>query len=126
MKKELCLFSAPNKLLKTFKLKNLILDLMKSEKKRFKKNVKITGWIVNPGQSFKINTEIFLFSKFEDIDNPSTGTNHIDLNCCKKKNKSFLIIRWWKNLNQIRASSEFTFLLILNSLRRLDKQLMKW
>ena len=126
MKKELCLFSAPNKFIdkKLFKLKKFNFRFNEIWKKKdLKKNVKITGWIVNTGQSFKINTEILsYFPNLRILITPSTGTNHIDLNCCKKKKiKVFSLLDDRKNLNQIRASSEFTFLLILNSLRRLDK-----
>ena len=126
MKKELCLFSAPNKFIdkKIFKLKKFNFRFNEIWKKKdLKKNVKITSWIVNPGQSFRINAEILsFFPNLRILITPSTGTNHIDLNNCKKnKIKVFSLLDDRKNLNQIRASSEFTFLLILNSLRRLDK-----
>lgn len=127
MKKELCLFSAPNKFIdkKIFKLKkfNFIFNEIWKKKDLKKKNVKITSWIVNPGQSFKINTEILsYFPNLRILITPSTGINHIDLNSCKRKKiKVLSLLNDRKNLNQIRASSEFTFLLILNSLRRLDK-----
>ena len=64
MKKELCLFSAPNKFIdkKLFKFKKFNFRFNEIWKKKdLKKNVKITCWIVNPGQSFKINTEILSY-----------------------------------------------------------------
>ena len=49
---------------------------------------------------------------------PSTGTNHIDLEACKDLNiKVFSLLDNREKLNCIKASSEFTFWLILSALR---------
>ena len=82
----------------------------------------INAWIVNPGQQFVINGDVLkFFPKVELIITPSTGKNHIDENECSKKNvKVFGLLDVRNILDTITASSEFTFLLILNALRRLD------
>lgn len=127
MKKDICLFSAPNTFIdKTiFKSKKFIFKFNEIWKKTDikKKNFIITSWILNPGQSFKIDTKILsFFPNLKILITPSTGVNHIDIESCKKKKiKVFSLLDDRKNLNQIRASSEFTFLLILNSIRRLDR-----
>ena len=62
-----------------------------------------------------------LFPNIELIVNPSTGKNHINENDCKNKNVKVLgLLDIRPILESITASSEFTFLLILNALRRLD------
>ena len=56
---------------------------------------------------------------------PSTGNTHIDMLALREAGvelRSLLDDR--PALEEIRASSEFTFLLILNALRRLDKMLL--
>ena len=115
-----------NLLIKKFlKQLNLFLSLMKFGKRATskKKNHQITSWIVNPGQTFKVNEEILnFFPNLKYLITPSTGINHIELGICKKKKiKVFSLLNNRKKLDEIRASSEFTFLLALNSLRRLDK-----
>ena len=79
-------------------------------------------WVVNPGQKFIINKEVLeLFPNLDLIITPSTGKNHINETDCKnKKIKVLGLLDIRSVLETITASSEFTFLLILNSLRRLD------
>ena len=86
------------------------------------KNDQINSWIVNPGQSFVIDSGILdRFSNLKILITPSTGTNHIDLKACeKRKIKVFSLLDNRSDLEKITASSEFTFLLLLNTLRRLD------
>lgn len=127
MKNNLCLFSAPSKFIdkKIFKINKFSFKFDEIWKKSDikKKNYQITSWIVNPGQTFKVDEEILnFFPNLKYLVTPSTGTNHIDLETCKKKKiKTFSLSNNRKKLDEIRASSEFTFLLALNSLRRLDK-----
>ena len=83
---------------------------------------RIKVWIVNPGQKFVIDDKILnFFPNLQIIATPSTGSNHINLkDCRKKKIKFFSLLNNRKRLSEIRASSEFTFLLILNSLRKIQ------
>ena len=119
------LFSAPykffkNKLKKIKRKKVIFKEIWEKHHPFMSKDIKI--WIVNPGQKFIINKNILdYFPNLKIIATPSTGSNHINLNECKKKNiKVISLLSNRKRLNDIRASSEFTFLLILNSLRRIQ------
>ena len=82
----------------------------------------IVGWIPNPGQNFIINKKILNFFPYlKIIVTPSTGNNHINLKDCEKNRiKVFSLLDNKKELNKITASSEFTFLKILNSLRKIE------
>lgn len=81
----------------------------------------VTQWIPNPGQSFLAGENVLKhFPHLKTISTPSTGSNHIDIPYFQSKGiavASLLDNR--KRLEQIRASSEFTLLLVLSSLRRL-------
>jgi D-3-phosphoglycerate dehydrogenase len=119
------LFSAPfsfikKNIKKVKKKKFLFKEIWNSEDLFFSSTIK--AWIVNPGQKFVVNEKILnFFPNLEVIASPSTGSNHINLKDCKKKNiKFFSLLSNRKRLSEIRASSEFTFLLILNSLRKIQ------
>lgn len=126
MQKKLCLFSAPRKFIdrgifRDKKINFYFKEIWKKSEIK-KKNLKIYSWIVNPGQNFKIDEKILeFFPNLKYIITPSTGSNHISTQDCKKRKiKVFSLLHNRKELSNIKASSEFTFLLLLNSLRRLD------
>jgi phosphoglycerate dehydrogenase-like enzyme len=79
-------------------------------------------WIVNPGQHFVVDELVLArFPRLRVLATPSTGTNHIDLGACEERGvlvRGLLDDR--ASLDRISASAEFTFLLVLNCLRRLD------
>ena len=79
-------------------------------------------WIPNPGQTFTIDKNVLdQFESLEAIITPSTGTNHINLDECDSKNIHVKgLLDNFDTLSSIRASSEFTFLMLLNGLRRID------
>ena len=120
------LFSAPHSFLGELKEKyNSILptDFYEMwDRSDLNSSDKLQVWIVNPGQKFVIDKDIIkLFPNLELIITPSTGKNHIDEQHCKSHRiavHSLLDVR--DTLGTITASSEFTFLLILNALRRSD------
>jgi len=80
-------------------------------------------WYPNPSQNFVIDRSVLShMPALELIVTPSTGLNHIDLEACKDHDitvRGLLDDR--KHLGFIRASSEFAFLMVLNSLRRYDR-----
>lgn len=82
----------------------------------------LTAWVPNPGQNFVIDAEVLkLFPSLQVISTPSTGTNHIDVAACNERGVSvFGLMDNRPRLDSIAASSEFTFLLLLNALRRFD------
>lgn len=79
-------------------------------------------WIPNPGQHFVIDASLLTrFPALRLIVTPSTGSNHIDREACASHGirvRSLLDAR--DALDRIAASAEFTFLLLLNALRRVD------
>jgi len=87
--------------------------------------------IVNPGVSCKINKNYLLcFPNIKIVGTPSTGINHIDTNFLKKKNiKLFSLLDDRKSLNLITASAEFTWLHIMNAVRKFNisiKNINNW
>lgn len=81
-----------------------------------------TAWLPNPGQNFTVDEAVLdRFPNLEVIITPSTGTNHIDLEAAEARRVEVLsLLDDREGLNRIAASGEFTFLLTLNTLRRLD------
>lgn len=79
------------------------------------------GWITNTGWSFRLGSEqLHLFPKLKVVITPSTGSDHIDKDALKSSGilfRSLLDNR--EGLENIAASAEHAFLLLLNSLRRL-------
>jgi D-3-phosphoglycerate dehydrogenase len=79
--------------------------------------------VTNPGSSYKYDSNILSFAeKLKLIITPSTGTDHIDYDYCKKNKiniKCLLDNR--KILNSISASAEFTLFLIFLTLRKFNK-----
>jgi D-3-phosphoglycerate dehydrogenase len=79
------------------------------------------GWITNTGWSFRLGGDQLLnFPKLRVVVTPSTGSDHIDV---KALNSSGILFRSLlddrESLEDIAASAEHAFLLLLNSLRRL-------
>lgn len=82
----------------------------------------VVAWVVNPGQRFLVD-EIALdnYPNLRVLITPSTGTNHINMDACSKRGiPVFGLLDNRECLNTITASAEFSFLLLLNTLRRLD------
>ena len=79
-------------------------------------------WVPNPGQHFVIDSDVLArFPALVAISTPSTGTNHIDRATCMKHGVSvYSLLDDRRTLEDISASAEFTFLHVLNALRRID------
>lgn len=82
----------------------------------------ITVWSPNPGQNFVINDDILdQMPALKIISTASTGKNHIDEDACTRRGIDvYCLLDHRETLESISASPEFTFLLMLNTLRRLD------
>jgi len=77
------------------------------------------AWICSPTPKYKISKKILYFSKkLKIICTASTGTNHIDLEYCKKNKIKVLSLSGTNFINKIYASSEFTFLALLICLKK--------
>jgi lactate dehydrogenase-like 2-hydroxyacid dehydrogenase len=86
------------------------------------KRPEVIAWIPNPGQLFIIEKRVLAaFPTLKVIVTPSTGLNHIDRQACSSRGvEVYSLLDRRDLLEGITASAEFTFLLLLNALRRLD------
>lgn len=80
---------------------------------------KFNVWVCNPKANRMIDYEVLrFFTHLEILATPSTGLNHIDLDACKKRGvKVISLLDDRTGLNNISASAEFTFKLLLDALR---------
>lgn len=83
----------------------------------------LTAWICNPGQRFVIDGPVLdRYPNLEILITASTGKNHIDVAACEDRGIPVLgLLDERPTLSTIRASVEFTFLMILMALRRPEK-----
>lgn len=80
----------------------------------------INFWICSPCPNYLIDELLFngINSNIDVISTPSTGTTHIDLDYCIKNKIDVYSIKDSPNLKKITASSEYSFLHIINSVRK--------
>jgi len=122
-----CLFSAPHDFLPE-EVVTGFQDLVPTEfrevsrREDLEADAGLTFWVVDPGQNFLVDDEVLgLFPSLEAVITPSTGTNHLHLDACQERGIAvYSLLDDRAGLNTISASAEFTFLLLLNTLRRLD------
>ena len=78
--------------------------------------------ITNPGSEYKYDEHHFNNEYYQDLKivaTPSTGNTHIDLNYLEKKGIQFYsLLDDRESLDKITASSEFTWLHIMNAMRK--------
>jgi D-3-phosphoglycerate dehydrogenase len=76
-------------------------------------------WVCNPKASRVIDESVLrFFSNLEILATPSTGLNHIDLDdCAKRRVKVISLLDDRAGLDDISASAEFTFKLLLDAMR---------
>jgi phosphoglycerate dehydrogenase-like enzyme len=82
----------------------------------------VTVWICQTGQSFVIDDEVLeRFPLLEVLVTTSTGNNHIDMSALERRGIPFFsLLDDRPGLEQIAASAEMTFLLLLDTLRHLN------
>lgn len=79
-------------------------------------------WVVHPCPNFVIDNSILEFlPNLEFVITPTTGTTHIDVFGLEEKGIKVIGLKGSSVVNQIKASSEFTFIHILNVLRKFTK-----
>ncbi len=121
-----CLFSAPFSFLG--ELKEDFQRFMPTEfreiwrREELGRQPDVVAWVPNPGQHFVIDdAALELLPALELLVTPSTGTNHIARDACMRRGVGvYSLLDHRQALDQISASAEFTFLLLLNALRRID------
>lgn len=99
-----------------------IIDLEHLNALNGSKNYKI--WIVHPCPNFVIGESIIDYlPNLELIITPTTGTTHIDIVSLESKGIKVLGLKGTSVVNEIKASSEFTFIHILNTLRKFSNSI---
>lgn len=122
-----CLFSAPFSFIPNIEseynavMPTIFQEIWKAEE--VKADPSVTAWVMNPGQNFVIDLGILeFFPNLKVLVTPSTGQNHINIQDCKSREiPVYSLLDDRLALNTISASAEFSFLLLLNTLRRLDR-----
>ena len=81
--------------------------------------------IVNPGVDKYLDKDYFTqYPNLKVVGTPSTGVNHIDTEYLKNNNiKYFCLLNDREGLDSITASAEFTWLHIMNAVRKFSKSL---
>ena len=80
---------------------------------------KFSGWICSPCPTYSINSDILSkFSNLKILATPSTGSNHIDKTFLEEQSISFFSLKGTDVVNQIYASSEYTFTLLMMVLKK--------
>lgn len=79
----------------------------------------VTEWVCSPAENrFIGDHELALYPHLRLLATASTGTNHIDLDACKRRGiRVISLLDDRAGLNTISASAEWTFKLILEGLR---------
>ena len=81
--------------------------------------MKVDAWLCSPCPTYVIDKNLLETSKnLKLIVTPSTGSNHIDLDYCKKRSITVKTLLKTKFIKNIHASSEFTFSLMLAVLKK--------
>lgn len=78
------------------------------------------GWLCSPAPVYPIDEELLRDAdKLKVIATPSTGTTHIDLDYCARRNIEVISLKGSPVVGSITASSEFSFALLLAMVRKL-------
>lgn len=81
-------------------------------------------WVVHPCPNFKISDSILVYlPNLEAIVTPTTGTTHIDVLNLENKGIKVIGLKGSTVVNEIKASSEFTLIHVLNVLRNFSKSI---
>lgn len=83
---------------------------------------RVVAWVTHTGQTFVVDdAALDCFPNLTCVLTSSTGNNHLDLAALKRRGIAFYsLLDDRAGLENIAASAEFTFLLLLNALKGLD------
>ena len=78
------------------------------------------GWLCSPAPAYRIDEQILAAAPLlKVIATPSTGSNHIDKEYCEKRGIRVISLKGSPVIDQVYASSEFSFALLLAVMRKL-------
>jgi D-3-phosphoglycerate dehydrogenase / 2-oxoglutarate reductase len=78
------------------------------------------GWLCSPAPTYMIDATILAGARrLKVIATPSTGSTHIDTAYCARRGIRLITLRGSPVIGEVKASSEFTFALLLAVLRKL-------
>jgi len=101
------------------KIGECVLAAHSSKKKIYELVSDIDIWICQPCPEYKIDKSLIKKTKkLKLIISTSTGTNHIDEEACGEFGIKVVSLKGNKRVGTITASSEFTFNLVLSTIRR--------
>lgn len=79
----------------------------------------ITAWVVHPCPNFTIDSRVLEFiPNLRFICTPSTGTTHLNKESLAQANIEIVGLKGSSTVEEIKASSEFTFIHVLNAIRK--------
>ncbi len=83
----------------------------------------VDAWICSPCPTYKIDQALLSagLGKLRMVATPSTGSNHIDLEWCERHQVAVSRLKDTQFVHSIFASSEFTWALIMATVRQLPK-----
>jgi D-3-phosphoglycerate dehydrogenase / 2-oxoglutarate reductase len=77
------------------------------------------GWVVSPCPTYDIDAKLFdLCPSLKIVSTPSTGTNHINFKDASKRKINIFSLKGTTVVEEIKASSEFTFNLLISTIRK--------
>ena len=84
--------------------------------------INVDAWLCSPSPTYFINKNLLESAKnLKLIVTPSTGSNHIDIKYCKKRAIKIKTLLKTQFIKKIYASSEYTFSLMLSTLKKIPK-----
>lgn len=88
------------------------------------KKYNVSKWICSPSPKYFINKDILKYANnLQTISTPSTGKNHIDEEYCEMNKIVLKTLQKTSFVKKIYASSEYTFALMLASLRKINSSI---
>ena len=86
---------------------------------KLEKENNFSGWVCSPCPTYSIDHEMLKsFANLKIVATPSTGSNHIDKVYLRRNNIDFFCLKDTEIVNQIYASSEYTFTLLMMVLKK--------
>lgn len=82
---------------------------------------RVEGWVCHPCPEYRIGEDLLRGSSIKFIASTSTGTSHIDVDYCERNDIRVMSLKECPDVLSISASSEFTFGLMLATMRCLPQ-----